>query len=396
MKLFVRLPTSGATPSGRTSNTMDKVMLIGLRRLYSSQFARHAGSWAITALATCALRLLPRKFFLTIINSPQLGHKPVFAAAEAGKVKVVSVFHGSDIRPPYLNGLLTPRLSVDEIHVKTRVLRETAAMVEHFSFRVITWAKIGHFMGLPYLCHELIGFPVEPLDNSFSPRVAEPDDSPLGERTFRIIHAPSSNGKGTERIKAAVETLQMQGVNVSLNVVSGLTSIELFKEIRQHDLVVDQIYADSAPSVLAMECLMLGAPVLMGGWSIAETSADFKAFDELCVFDSEEIELVLSRLITDRETYKVLRQKQHILAQYLAQEWNSEKVADRIVQSLDDSFPVKAWAVPSPPGFSAGGYGPPEEIRSALRRYISKFGTEGLFLEKNPRLQNIVSGWAEQ
>lgn len=395
VRLFVRLPTTGGTPVGTNSKHFEKVISFVLRMVYGSPVARRAGSWALTALAACALRLLPARFFLTIINSPQLGHRSVFLAAQAGNVKVISVFHGSDIRPPYLNGLLSLNLSSSEIYSRTRTLKETAELVEVFSFRVIAWSKTGHFLERPYLCHELIGFPLNPLVDSYPLLDSEAADPPIGRSAFRILHAPSSQGKGTDEIVTAVESLRLQGINVSLSVVRNLATIDLFKEIHEHDLVIDQIYADSAPSVLAMECLMLHTPVLMAGWSIADTSARFKPVTELSIFDPEDLERVLARLITDSSAYEVLREKQSSLADYLTREWSSENIATKILQSLSEAFPSKASGVPCPPGFSTGGFGPPGQIRSALRSYISEFGPEALFLGKNLRLQNMITGWAE-
>ena len=90
------------------------------------------------------------------------------------KIRTIFVFHGSEIRPIYLNGKEFPL----EITAKSlrnaadivRFQRNLAGRAEKYADAIVAWAGITHFCSMPLFLHEVIGFPIKiPTTRNFSP-----------------------------------------------------------------------------------------------------------------------------------------------------------------------------------------------------------------------------------
>lgn len=84
-----------------------------------------------------------------------------------------------------------------------------------------------------------------------------------GAKPIRIGHAPSHRAvKGTARILAALEELQVEGLCFELVLVEGLSNVEARRQYETVDILIDQLYAGWYGG-LAVEAMALGKPVIV-------------------------------------------------------------------------------------------------------------------------------------
>jgi glycosyltransferase involved in cell wall biosynthesis len=82
------------------------------------------------------------------------------------------------------------------------------------------------------------------------------------ERPLRIVHAPSHDGvKGTRFVIDAIENLKASGLSIDLKLVRNLSNSELLTEIRNSDLLIDQLLIGWYGGV-AVEAMNMGVPVI--------------------------------------------------------------------------------------------------------------------------------------
>lgn len=77
-----------------------------------------------------------------------------------------------------------------------------------------------------------------------------------------LMHAPSNHaGKGTDLLRAAVETLQDEGIAFRYHEISGRSHAEVLEQLARADLVVDQLRLGSFGAA-SVEAWALGKPVI--------------------------------------------------------------------------------------------------------------------------------------
>lgn len=95
-------------------------------------------------------------------------------------------------------------------------------------------------------------------------RVEQVLREPVPEREtnrFVVVHAPSNHAiKGSKYLVAAVEGLRREGVPIDLEILSGMSHLDVLRKARTADLAVDQLLVGSY-GLFAAEMMALGVPV---------------------------------------------------------------------------------------------------------------------------------------
>ncbi|GAG37086.1 unnamed protein product, partial [marine sediment metagenome] len=125
--------------------------------------------------------------------------------------RIIYVFHGSDIRPPYIDGAqllgkygLTARQAIRQAERLKRMIRR----IERYADVMVDLPTQGLFHEKPFVNWLRIGIPFQ------RPDVKEKAaDSRLPERgAVRILHSPSHpEAKGTDRVRDTIESLRAKG-----------------------------------------------------------------------------------------------------------------------------------------------------------------------------------------
>ena len=128
--------------------------------------------------------------------------------------------------------------------------------------------------------------------------VASIEPQPLPDReTVVVAHAPTNpQVKGTPHVVAAVEQLRAEGLNIELDLITGVTNQEAMRRIAQADVLVDQLHIGWYGGV-AVEAMALGRPVLC---FINETDNPYGVALPIVRANPMTLREVLADLVVDR------------------------------------------------------------------------------------------------
>ena len=249
--------------------------------------------------------------------------------------RVICVFHGSDSRPPYLDGAvmaLGRGRTVEECVRATRLVRAIVSHVDAHADAVIDNPLSAHFHARPCVNWYAIGvmsLPASPAE-------------PALRGTVRVLHSPSHpEAKGTPLIRRAIENLRARGIPIELVEMTGRPNAEVLAEIERCDFVVDQAYSDTPMATFAAEAARWGKPAVVGGYG----GEAFRQFipprflppTEYC--RPEEMEAAIERLATDAEYRRALGARAQA---FLAHRWSPGRVARRLLRVMQGRVP-RAW-----------------------------------------------------
>lgn len=343
------------------------------------------------------IRLLPnmrrlRGYSLVIYNSGATlsGSRLEPWIARFFGAKIVVAFHGSDIRPVYLNGAMwrSKPMSLGDVRYRVKAQRRLARWAERHASLIVSWSGITHFFTKDLVFHETIGFPLV-LPGNDPAHLAEHNKGASPSEVVRVLHMPTNPAaKGSNEIEEILNELVGEGLAISPTFLAGLSHKEALHAISQSDIVVDQIFADTASGVLAAESSILGKPVIIASkdrnWFAAVLGGDLPTTSFVKTMD---VKSEIKRLS--------LSSKARNLAACAAGEyfstWNPTEVAEKYIGLI---YGKKLDRFYSPKGLTAarGGYAPAEEISEVVSSLVSKYGINALKLDHNPSLlRNVLN-----
>lgn len=269
--------------------------------------------------------------------------------------------------------------------------RSLAKFAEKHADIVVLWSGITHFFEGQVFFHEQIGFPVS-LPTGFAP-MDEPEGSQNVPSSLRpapltVLHMPTNPAaKGSAEIRAIVSQLHAEGLDFAFEEVTGVPHHHVFQMLRRSDIVIDQIFSDSAAGVFAMEASLLGIPVIVAGddpnWFVETLAADLPATKFV---GTEEVKETLRELILSPHKRKALGDaaKSHFTPRTAPIE-----VVRRLLMQLRGSseipfFFAKTLTAPR------GGFATSSEISEQVTLQVRRYGARGLALRHNPELQKEV------
>jgi len=267
--------------------------------------------------------------------------------------KIIYVFHGTDARPPYVDGFFegVPPFSqaspiprgkalhkILRSYIKaTRRRRRDTTFVERWANAVVCGPSWAQFLVNPFSNFFIIGVPIDLRTSQI-----KPPENPSSHAI--ILHAPSQHdGKGTNQIRQVVHSLRVEGFEFDYIEISGRPNSEVIDAISRSDLVVDQFYSDTPMAAFAAEAAFFGKPALVGSYYAdlisKEMPQDLIPPSIFC--HPDDLGLQLKRLILD----PALRIETGRNAQQFVRNcWAPEVVARRFLKIIDGSAPT-TWMV---------------------------------------------------
>jgi glycosyltransferase involved in cell wall biosynthesis len=310
--------------------------------------------------------------------------------------KVIYTLHGTDARPPYIDGFFAPvqyglsslecaaaqdrpRLLAQAHSVVTRKRAKAVQAIERYASFVVCAPGYSHFLSRPYVNFYAVGLPtVAPAGLATVPSVTD--------GRVRILHAPSDQaGKGTADIRAAIDALIAEGLPIDYMEVTGQPNIAVFNAIQCCDFVVDQLYSDTPMAAFAAEAALLGKPAVVGGYYFDRGQVDIPPgyLPPTLWCRPESIREAIRQLVvnpTERE--KLGRQAQA----FVTSRWKPRAVASnllRLIQGCADDWMIEPANVEN-----LAGIGLPEHaVREQVAAMIEHEGVPALGLSHNPTLE---------
>lgn len=299
---------------------------------------------------------------------------------------IIFQFHGSDSRPPYLDGPFISNHSPPDTDARD-LIRDKRYQID----RISKWADFiidtptaGHFhskpfvnwlaLGLPYLVDENVGGEI--INNSH-------------ERSIRILHSPSNPViKGTDKIRKTIEELRNElsdNYEIQFIEITGRPHQEVLDELIKCDIVIDQLYADYGMPGFASEAASFGKPVVIGGYAADYWHSHTSFGRELPTHyvDPESVKDTVRQLIVDKEFRRIsgLRHRS-----FIERSWNAQDVANRYIKMIKGQAEMSWFVDPDTITYVYGCGVEKECLKKYLESYISKFHISGLKLQDKPEL----------
>ncbi len=299
---------------------------------------------------------------------------------------VLVVFFGSDSRPPYMNGA-----EVGRHDDGAAMARETAArrrIVERTE-REAT-AIVCHVMSAQLHARRSIAF----LAVGIPRAVADATPPPAGP--IRALHAPSrSAGKGTELVRAAVETARAAGAEVELEVISGRPNAEVIAAIGRCHFVIDQPWSDTPMAAFAAEAAARGRPAIVGGlgWDELRAATPPELLPPSYLCRPEELGEAVTRLATDHAHRTELGERARA---FVVERWSPEAVAERVLRILRGDAPSEWTFDPAAMTAPYGAGLPAEALPAAIRSVLEATGVGGLRVGDKPELERRLVALATE
>jgi len=308
----------------------------------------------------------------------------------AGK-KIIYVFHGSDSRPPYLNGAFVPDekgFGLDDLIRKTYEIKTKLRRIEKYADVIINSPPQTHFHQKQCVSWLIIGIPTE----SSGRVTGDGQRIPIGN-TVRILHAPSlPKAKGTYEFRQIIEMLKKKGYKIDYVEVTGLPNQTVLDELTRCDFVIDELYSDTPMAGFAAEAAIFGKPAIIGSYC-TEIKKDLPS-DKIppSIFcHPDKIAAEIEKLIVDKNLRCRLGKQ---AKDFINKHWLPKHVAQRYMQVINENFP-KEWL------FSPGsvrylhGWGLSEKkAKSIVRSIVDTGGIEALCLSDKPNLEKLFLQFA--
>jgi glycosyltransferase involved in cell wall biosynthesis len=307
--------------------------------------------------------------------------------------RVIVVFHGSDIRPPYLDGFQSPvggEPDWQRLHEKTWFNHRRARSAEAAANVVVAQLGHCHFLTRPFVVFEQIGIPVA---------VDVPGDLPPGEprrnepgARVRVVHAPSSPAtKGTQQIGEIITSLQAEGLPIEFVELVGRSNAEVVAALTNADLAVDQLWCDYPGGAFAVEAGLHGIPVIVGCNFLPEAADRYRnrEMPPFLLVPPEDIKDLLRELVLDGA---LRRQLGRATGTFLRSERHPTQVAERYRRLIEEGPRPSELAHPSEGGDLNGGFAPRAHVHMLLEGMIERFGRSSLLLDdRSDLIQSIKS-----
>jgi len=303
--------------------------------------------------------------------------------------KILVQFHGSDSRPPYLNGaaLHSINFSIPKLYQLTRRKSIEIDFIDRHAHHIIDIPPQGYFHKRPFILRLLSGLPSGPF---FVHRATEKN------KKITIVHAPSKPEiKGTDIIENHINTLSKDYPIEYIQIINKNNS-EVIEAIGKADIVVDQLYCDYGLAGLATEASWLKKPVIIGGNAVALWNKILpnNMIPATIYCSSEEVFEHLELLVkSEEERIKAGERAFNYVSSY----HSPLKVAENFISIFHNNY-SKDWEyLPLDSNELYGGYfAKSDEIKNAIQKLINEFGIGALQLEDKPALCEKVVLFANQ
>ena len=307
------------------------------------------------------------------------------------KTLIMNLGHGSEARPPFMNGywLNTQSgegLPLDVIVNETKTCFRSVKFIERFTNVVIgSPFSTSQFCNKPFVNWFHIGLPTQDTKSEVQSAELKADN------TLRILHAPSNtNSKGTASIKRTVTELQAQGFDIRLKILTGVENKQVISEIQKSDLVIDQLYSDTPMAALAAEAASYGKPSIIGSYALSDFNdhIPMKKRPPSIVINPEELSATLIKIMQDRD---YLNEVGLEAQKFIKEQWSICKVAENFMLLINNQIPHDWWVNPSDIHFFKAAGGDFELIQETISEIVKQYGIDALCLKDKDELKILIA-----
>lgn len=306
--------------------------------------------------------------------------------------KIIFINVGSDFRPPYMDGSVSPPTKQDpDIANIARLARRAKRKIllhERFADYIVSSPSSAHFHERPVINWFAMGVP---------PTFEVPAALPFHENAcVRVVHSPSNSlVKGSEIICSIIQQLIEEGAPLELIRLEGVSNEEVLRQLHQCDMVVDQLYSDIPMAVLGSEAARFAKPCVVGGY-LADNVAAYIP-DEYCPPSlyvlPERLKSAIEELVENADLRRDLGLRAQ---QFVSQRWSCRTVAERYWALLQGKPQPDWWFDPANITYVGGCGLSLAHTARLVTLLIERFGVDSLQVSDKPELQKALVELAGQ
>lgn len=293
--------------------------------------------------------------------------------------RVVHLFHGSDTRPPYLDGFIAqggagPR----RMRRLTRRTVQRLRWIERWTDVIVAHPASAQIHVRPFVGVHHVGIPIQ--------SVAMPERPPREERSgpVRLLHSPSNPGvKGSDRIRAAVAAVAKRGHALELLEITGRPNAEVREALLNCDLVVDQAYSDSPMPGFGTEAAVEGVAVIVGSYAADDPGAPLPAHVPATWVRPDQLADEIERLVVDSAARIEIGERAR---RFVLEQWSPRAVAERILRLATGDVPAEWMVDPQVVTYPYGCGLAAEDVSRIVAALVERFGPEALRVDDKPLL----------
>jgi len=310
------------------------------------------------------------------------------------KTIIMNLGHGSEARPPYLDGYNQP--GIGEHSSSSKLARQSQSTVRKIRC-IEKWADV--IIGMPLSTSQ---FAKRPFINWFClgiPYAGEISAASIGKsdeerRPVRILHCPSHPlAKGSDCIRTAIAALKKKGILIEYIEITGRPNAEVIAAIQKCDLVVDQLYSDTPMAGLATEAAWFGRPTVVGGYGF-QLLADYIPADmwpPSYTCSPDNIAHAVEQLATNRD---LRRRTGEAAACFVRERWAAPEVARRYLKLIEGNVPSEWWVDPRKIIYCLGACQHEKVTRENIESLVRTCGSSALQVDHNPDLKQALLEFA--
>lgn len=301
--------------------------------------------------------------------------------------KIIFQFHGSDSRPPYLDGALIHANSIEEVTLLTLKKKRQIDKINYFADAIIDLPTTGLFHPRKFINWLCLGLTVSQTDQTL--------ETNLNREKIHILHAPSNALiKGTLEIEQAITQLQQEGYPIHFSKIQNQPHDQVRTALLDCDLVIDQLFADYPMPGFATESAWLKKPVLICGYA-KEMWQQLLSKDLLPpTYYCHPTELI--------DALKTLCNQSHLridLGQqayhFVSTRWSPKQIAMRYLDIINHQVPEEWYCQPEMLTYVKGCGIEEEKLRDFVKRFIKQGSRAALMLADKPWLENQLEDFAK-
>lgn len=307
--------------------------------------------------------------------------------------KLIFQFHGSDSRPPYLDGSVMAEdrgrsiaSAIQLTHEKKRNLR----IIERYADAVVNIDPQSQLLERPFIEWLRVGLPVHPSSAPTREGVVQWWEARGTGWPVRALHSPSHpEAKGSAEIRNMVERVRAQGVPLELVTIKGRPNRDVLAALATCDLVIDQLYADYGMPGLAVEAAWFGKPVVIGGYAVEHWNRALpeEARPPTWYCHPTRVEEGILSLARAPEA----RRRLGIAARTFVEDvWHPKKVAERYLAIAEGSFPRDWLRQPQDIDYWQGCCLSESRLQEVVAAFVKEGGRAALELGDKPAIEQVL------
>ncbi len=299
-------------------------------------------------------------------------------------IRVVHIFHGSDTRPPYIDGgYYTEEKMAQPCKVNkwTHWLWRHNQLIQRYSDFIVCSPTTAHFMHRRFVNWQVaLGMPFQkPLDI--------PTPTPQKEGYVRVVHCPSNfRYKGSEIIVEIVDRLISKGLKIDFVIIRGRPHREVLAELSVCDVAIDQMYSDLMFTGFGTEAAHYGCAPVIAGYAKEQVNrcALLNGMPITTFCHPDEMEELLTRMVVDEVFRKRVNDDAH---KYITSHWSVTSIAQRFLDLIRGYSIPQWWYEPNLVDYLEGSGAVESHIKKCIQLSISDGGTKALCIDHNLSLR---------